>query len=131
MRRATIYGREVEMQGSPYTFYVYRKAFEGDLLKAIITAYQESPIDVSLLLQVVWAMAKTHDDETPEYIDWLREFDPEEFAVNELDWVGEVDGAISAELFRNEKTGRAYRFIRRIRRAVARRMGALAKRLGA
>lgn len=131
MRSATIYGREIEMQGSPYTFLVYRKAFGGDLLKAIIEAYQSSPIDVSLLLQVVWAMVKTNDEQTPDYADWLREFDPEEFAVNELEWVGEVDGVINAELFRGKKTQTAKRVFIRIRRAIARRMERLAKRLSA
>ena len=129
MQRATIYGREIEMQGSPYTFLVYRKEFGGDLLKAIIEAYKETPVDVSLLLQIVWAMAKTYNEKTSSYPDWLREFNVKEFAVNELKWVGKVDGAISAELFRCHKTTAARRIIRRIRQVIARRMDTLAKRL--
>ena len=130
MRKAEIYGREIKMQGSPYTLLAYSQAFGGDLLRDILSAYEETPPDIGALLRVVWAMAKTYDDETPEFAEWLREFDPKEFALNELDWIGEVDGAISAELFRGEQT-KARRAFRRIRREIARRMGALAQRIGA
>lgn len=124
MRRAVIYGRTVEMQGSPYTFLVYRTGFGGDLFHDIAAAYENNPPDMSMLLQIAWAMAKTHDDSVSEYEDWLREFDPKSFAIGDADAWGVIDSAISAELFRHEKTGRA-------RKWIARRMGRMAQRLGA
>ena len=124
MRRAVIYGRAVEMQGSPYTFLVYRTGFGGDLMHDIAAAYDNAPPDMSILLQVAWAMARTHDDAVPDYPDWLRGFDPRTFALGDAGAWQVIDSAISAELFRRKTAGR-------IRRWAARRMGSVAKRLGA
>lgn len=129
MRRAVIYGREIEMQGSPYTFLVYRTGFGGDLFKDIVSAYESSPPDMSLMLQIAWAMARTHDDGVSNYPDWLREFDPKLFAVGDADALGVIDSAITAELFRRRKTGRIRQWIAGCLDAVAKRLGASAYRV--
>ena len=123
MIKTVIYDREVTMQGSPYTFLVYREAFDGDLFKAVLAAYEGGTPDMSILLQVAWAMCRTHDDGVSDYASWLREFDPKSFALGDASALEVIDSAILAELFRREKTGRA-------RKWIARRMDALAKRIG-
>ena len=124
MRRAVIYGREIVMQGSPYTFLVYRSAFKGDLFNDLVDVYEHGRPEMSAMLQFAWAMARTHDDAVSDYPDWLREFDPRSFALGDADALGVIDSAISAELFRRRKAGRA-------RRWIAGRVDAMAKRLGA
>lgn len=125
MRKAVIFGREVAMQGSPWTLVEYRRAFGSDLLRDVMAAYSQTPPDMAAILQVVWAMARTYDEETPGFEEWIRGFDPKEFALEEAEWLGKADGAISAELFRGRKAGAR----ERARRWAARRLGALAKRL--
>ena len=129
MIKAVIYGREVKLQGSPYTLLAYRSEFDGDLFKAILSAYEAQPPDMSLLLQVAWAMARTCDDEVPAYAEWLRGFDPDSFALGDAGALGVIDSAISAELFRRTKAGRARRWLGRRVDALAKRAGALADRL--
>ena len=54
MRRAVIYGREIVMQGSPYTFLVYRSAFKGDLFNDLVDAYEHGRPEMSAMLQFAW-----------------------------------------------------------------------------
>ena len=129
MRRATIYGRDVAMQGSPYTLLVYRTAFGGDLFRDVAAAYGETPPDVSVLLQAAWAMARTIDDSVSDYPDWLREFDPKTFALGDAGAWAVIDSAVCAELFRRKETGRIGKWIARRMGSVAKRLGALADRL--
>lgn len=129
MRRAVIYDREIVMQGSPYTFLVYRTAFKGDLFNDLVDAYEHGRPEMSVMLQFAWAMARTHDDAVSDYPDWLREFDPKSFTLGDADAVGVIDSAISAELFRVRKTGRVKRWLGRRMVAVAQRLGAQAHRV--
>lgn len=129
MKKAVIYGRDVLLQGSPYTFLVYRTEFGGDLFKDILAAYEGDMPDMSLLLQIAWAMARTHDDSVSGYVKWLKEFDPKTFAVGDSDAMGVIDSAISAELFRRKKAGKSRRWIARRMESVAKRLVALADRV--
>lgn len=129
MRRVTVYGRDLKIQGSVLTQFYYRKEFGTDLYKAILQACEQTPLDASVLLTVVWAMAKTYDEETADYQTWLSEFDPKHYAVNDLSWLGEVDGAMCAELFRVRQT-LPKRITCRIRRIISKALGAMAERIG-
>ena len=124
MLKADIYGMGVSMQGSPYTYLVYRTEFGRGILADIQEAYSGDVPDMSIMLQVAWAMARTFDDAVPPYAEWLRGFDPKEFALGDSNAMEVIDKAASAELFRVRKTGRT-------RRWCARKMGFLAKRVGA
>lgn len=117
MLKADIYGMGVPMQGSPYTYLVYRTEFGRGILADIQEAYSGEVPDMSILLQVAWAMARTFDDAVPPYAEWLRGFDPKEFALGDARAMEVIDKAASAELFRVRKTGKAKR---RIARAVGR-----------
>lgn len=122
MRRGTIFGREVEMQGGPYALAAYRREFSAPLFSDLAKAYEEAPPDLATLLQVAWAMAKTADDATSPYLEWLREFDSREFTLADTAEVtGVIYSAISAELFRGGKT-------RGWRRCAVRLLGRLERR---
>lgn len=126
MREADVYGRRVRMQGSPWTLVEYRRAFGADLMADLAGAYEGGAPDAVVLLQVVWAMARTWDEGTPGFEAWLRGFDPAEFSADDRTWIGEADSAICAELFRGREAGRAARWRRRAGSA----LGRLAQRLG-
>lgn len=126
MLRGTIWGREVEMQGSPLTYLHYKREFGGDLGADLVAAYSNGSADAETMLRFAWAMAKTNDTSTLPYEDWLAEFDPEEFSVLQSP-VGVVDSAVVAELFRVRKATRA----ERLRKRLARLLDRLSKRIGA
>lgn len=126
MLRGTIWGREVEMQGSPLTYLHYKREFGGDLGADLVAAYSKGSADAETMLRFAWAMAKTNDTSTLPYEDWLAEFDPEEFSVLQSP-VGVVDSAVVAELFRVRKATRA----ERLRKRLARLLDRLSKRIGA
>lgn len=130
MERVVVYGRDLKLQGSVLTQFWYRKEFGTDLYKTILEACQQTPLDAGLLLTVVWAMAKTYDEETSDYQTWLGEFNPKHYSVTDMDWLGEVDGVICAELFRR-KPSLSRKAIEGIKRFLARVLGAMAKRLSA
>ena len=123
MLKADIYGMGVSMQGSPYTYLVYRTEFGRGILADIQEAYSGDVPDMSILLQVAWAMARTFDDAVPPYADWLRGFDPKEFALGDARAMEVIDKAASAELFRVRKTGKT-------KRRIARAVGRMAQRIG-
>lgn len=132
MIRARIYGRDVELQGSPWTFLVYSREFGSDLISDIVSLSrraEEDPMSVTEgMLRVAWAMHRTHDEDAPGYEAWLRGFG-EGFSLRaDASPVGVIDSAISAELFRDTspKGRRA-----RLRLRLARCLGSLAQRLGA
>ncbi len=125
MRRGVIFGREVEMQGSVWALAEYRREFGADLFADAAGAYEGGSPDVCVMLQIAWAMARSADESTSPYVEWLREFDSRLFALGDVSGaVGVIDSAIAAELFRVGST-------RRARRRLARLLGSLAKRLGA
>lgn len=126
MIRGTIWGREVEMQGSPLTYLHYKREFGGDLGADLAAAYSRGTSDAEEMLRFAWAMAKTHDPSISGYEGWLSEFNPEGFSALQSP-VGVVDSAVVAELFRiRQATWRA-----RLRRFVARLLDRISKRLGA
>lgn len=74
MRRTNLFGRDVKLQGSPWTLLEYREAFGGDLTYDFSRSHNDQEIDVEFFMRAAWAMAKTYDNETSEYITWLYEF---------------------------------------------------------
>ena len=129
MRRAALYGRSVAMQGSPYTLLVYRAAFGGDLLADLVEAYRDDVPDTTTLLQAAWAMCRTLDDGVADFPEWLREFDPMAFALDDADALGVIDSAIAAEPLRGGKARGARERAARLLDSLAQRLGALARRL--
>lgn len=116
MRKATVYGREIVMQGSPYTFIVFQNEFQSDLMQAILAAYETTPPKMGYLLKIAWAMAKTHSDDVEPFKDWIKNFDKGVFSLDETPAAVEViDSAIYAELFRYRATHKwrewLYRFL--------------------
>lgn len=126
MIRGVIWGREVEMQGSPLTYLHYKREFGGDLGADLAGTYSKGSADAETMLRFAWAMAKTRDESISPYEEWLSEFDPEEFSALDSP-VGVIDSAICAELFRVRKAGIA----ERIRNAIARWLARLSRHLGA
>lgn len=115
MQRARIWGREVEMQGSPWTFVVYRRAFGGDLLCDFLAASQKDPLELDDYLKVAWAMARTCSAEVADFEEWCGGFPDFTLADGEgAAFVSVVDSAVVAELFRPRET-RFQRFRRRLR----------------
>lgn len=123
MVRGTIWGREVEMQGSPLTYLWYKREFGGDLGQDLADTYAKGKADSETMLRFAWAMAKTHDPSISGYEGWLSEFDPEEFSVLQPP-VGVVDSAVVAELFRVRQAT----FAERVRGRIARWLDRLSKR---
>ncbi|WP_296012710.1 hypothetical protein [uncultured Adlercreutzia sp.] len=130
MREGVIFGRPVRMQGGPFALMAYRREFGADLLADALAAYRRDGGDVAAFLQIAWAMAKTADEETSPYAEWLREFDPREFTLGDAaQAVGVIDSAVAAELFRRGKARRARRWLARRMESLAHRLGARASRL--
>lgn len=132
MYRGRIYGREVEMQGSPMTLVVYAREFGTDLVSDIVALSRSAegdPLSVTEgMLRVAWAMHRTRDEDAPGYEEWLRGLG-EGFSLRaDASPVGVIDSAISAELFRDTSPQAP---LARLRLRVARSLGSVAKRLGA
>lgn len=113
MKRAVIFGRPVDMQGSPMTLLYYRNEFgvEADLYSDYAKACSEYA-DITTILQIAWSMAKTVDPlKVPDFVSWVGEFDASKFSLAGLDakgsWVSEVIEAFNAELFRDLTTEKA------------------------
>jgi len=105
MKRARIWGRDLEMQGSPWTFVVYKRAFGGDLLSDIIAAYAKSNLELFDLLQFAWAMCETASGSEPEFEEWCKLFPDFTLADGEATAVASVIiSAIDAEIFRRRET---------------------------
>lgn len=121
MKRCVIWGREVELQGSPLTLLVFKKEFDCDLAVHLSSSYKKDILDIEDFLKVAWAMAKTYSDEVDPYEDWLSQFDPGCFSLTEIP-IEVISSAINAELFCSMST------IQRIKRAISRWLGRLAKR---
>lgn len=115
MRRARIWGRDVEMQGSPWTFVVYRREFGGDLLSDIVSAYAKESLELYDLIRFCWAMCRTRSDEVEDFKDWCESFPAFTLADGEATAVASVIiSAIDAEIFRRGET-RFQRWRRSIR----------------
>lgn len=106
MRRGKIFGRDVEMQGSPLTLLIYKREFEGDLFADLVEAMSGETYDMEAFMRFAWAMAKTRNDEIADYEHWLEEF-PAEFSLLEGQAaLGVILSAADAELFRGKPTMR-------------------------
>ena len=119
MRRETIFGREVCLQGSPLTLLIYRQEFSGDSdahdgnlgaqLADLIQSEErdgETVFFVNLvgLLRIAWALAKTYDKRTPNFEAWLADFDESAFSLSDGDELSRiVDDVVTAELFITER----------------------------
>lgn len=99
MVSCSIFGRELKLQGSPVTLVEYHKQFKCDLMQDLIKAYSQGYINSAIILQIAWAMAKTHDKETEDFNTWIEAFDSERFNLLNADYLGVIDSAINAELF--------------------------------
>ena len=125
MKRAHIWGRDLEMQGSPWTFVVYKRAFGGDLLSDVVDTYKKDSIELVDLLKFAWAMCRTSSDGVPDFEEWCRSFTDFTLADGEAEAVASVIiSAINAEIFRRRET----RFQRWRRVVRARWLGWLQKR---
>ena len=124
MQRARIWGREVEMQGSPWTFLVYRRAFGGDMLSDIIAAEKKPEYELTDFLKFAWALCATCDDDILQFREWCESFDDFTLADGEgAAFVSVVQNVLAAEMFRD----RTPRYIRWWRSLRARWMGLLSK----
>ena len=130
MQRGVIWGREVEMQGGPLSYLVYKREFDRDLALDLVETYKSERMATEDFLRYAWTMARTYDDSVSGYEEWLSEFDYREFSIADSP-IGVIDSAISAELFRAPKATRAKRLLDRVKRALARWLGALSRRIGA
>ena len=128
MYRGVIWGREVCMQGGPLSYLVYKRAFDSDLACDLLDAYRAETVTVETFLRFAWTMARTYDPAISDYENWLAEFDLSNFSIADSP-VGVIDSAINAELFRSGASTRFGRFIRRIKNAIARWLGAISEHL--
>ena len=101
MVRTQILGRDVTMQGSPWTLVEYARAFQGDLLADFAEAVQKDTVDLVDYLKFAWALCRTAEPETGDFESWCREFDDFTLADGEGQaFVSVIDSAVMAELFR-------------------------------
>lgn len=127
MRKATVFGREIVMQGSPVTFIVYQNEFNSDLMQAIMAAYEQAPPKMGYLLKIAWAMAKTHDDSVEPFAEWIKNFDEGAFSIDDTPAALEViDSAIYAELFRFRPSSKIRGWLHRLMDALAKHSRAAA-----
>ena len=119
MRRETIFGREVCLQGSPLTLLIYRQEFSGDsdahdgnlgaqLADLLQTEERDGEtvffVNLIGILRIAWALAKTYDKRTPNFEAWLEDFDESAFNMADGDELSRiVDDVITAELFVTER----------------------------
>lgn len=111
MRKIDIFGKGVFLQGSPLTLLYYRNEFGTDLFRdfnAAMPRNDEDTYDVTLVLQCAWAMARTAEPKTPQFVAWMESFSGDGFtlsgAAHDGGWIpGVIEGAI-AELFRERPT---------------------------
>lgn len=118
---ATVYGRTLRLEGGPYALWCYRREFGSDLYQDMLASVQDGDVQLSIWLQIVWAMNRTADDSTPAYGDWLRAFP--DFDLGDSRSQAVIDQAMTAGFFRQpEQAGR----MGRLRGAVAGRVRSLA-----
>lgn len=125
MIRTRILGREVTMQGSPWTLVEYSRAFGADLLADFAEAVKGDTVELAEYLKFAWALCRTADPKTSDFERWCREFDDFTLAGGEGQaCVSVIDSAVMAELFRRPQARLAG--IRRWLRT--RRLGWLSRR---
>lgn len=85
MREITIDGKEVRVRATPLTLLFYRQEFGsdliGDLLKLQRMEQDPSAFDSILLLQVIWALAKTvQPKDFPSFERWVASLEVFDFS---------------------------------------------------
>lgn len=130
MVSCSIFGREMKLQGSPVTLVEYHNQFARDLMQDLVKAYSQGFINSAIMLQIAWAMARTHDSKTAAFDVWLTEFDKEKFNLVDADFLGVVDSAINAELFRGRATRKSKlkQWFKRLLERISKHFGCLADR---
>lgn len=119
MRRETIFGREVCLQGSPLTLLIFRQEFGGDAdahdgnlgaqLADLVNVEERDGstdyyINILGLLRVAWALARTYDKKIPNFEAWLADFDEAAFNLADGDELSRIiDDVITAEIFVQER----------------------------
>lgn len=117
-----IYGkRGLSVEGGPFALWEYRKEFGTDLYQDMLASVQDGEVQISVWLQIIWAMNRTADGSCPSYGEWLRSFPDFDLADSASRAV--MDRAMTAGFFRAARqAGEGRRF----RRALARPVRALA-----
>ncbi len=102
MQTITIGGRETRIAATPMTPWIYKRAFDADMLSEV-TALAALTDDAGMidygklplfgLIQMTWAMARTVEPKTPDFTSWLGSL--EFLDYNEIDF-----GAVMEELQR-------------------------------
>lgn len=79
MREIKLGNRKIIIHGSPITPYHYKKAFNqsfsGDLAAMSLMGNDYSKLDDINLLQMIWAMEKTHSNTIKQFEAWLMDFE--------------------------------------------------------
>lgn len=83
MRQIKIGDKEMKVRATALTLLYYKQEFNsdlvGDLLKVAECTKDPTKVDTILLLQMVWAMAKTEAFATkkphPGFVEWLNQID--------------------------------------------------------
>ncbi len=93
MKKIKLGDKDVAIMATPFTPYIYKKnfgqSFTGDLLKLQSMGEDISNFDDVNTLQLIWAMAKTADNNLEDFESWLKElnhldiFEPLEDVINE------------------------------------------------
>ena len=105
MQCAHVWGRDIEMQGSPWTLVVYREEFGGDLLSDVVEAFKRDPMALDDFLRFAWAMCRTADDSAGGYEEWCRSFPEFDLSDGKGSAFASVTvSAMNAELFRVRPT---------------------------
>ena len=130
MVSCSIFGREMTLQGSPVTLVEYQREFSCDLMQDLVKAYSQGFINSAIMLQIAWAMARTHEKTIPAFEEWLREFDTENFNLLDADFLEVVDSAINAELFRGSasRKHKIRKWFKRLLERISKHFGSLANR---
>lgn len=106
MRKIKVGKKEIKIMGSAITSFFYKQAFDaslsGDLMKLNECEKDLSKLDDVVILQMIWAMAKTVNREITPFVNWLEEI--EYIDLNEI--LNEVTEEASNACFRSsqEKT---------------------------
>lgn len=71
-------GKNVPMCAGPMTKRIYKKTFQGDLIKNIVnftTNYNNDLYHNEKLAQIIWSFAKIANPTLPNYNDWVDSCD--------------------------------------------------------
>jgi hypothetical protein len=91
MRTIKIGEQEIGLKASPLALIFYKQAFGtdlvGDLVKMRDIAEDPSNLDSVFLLQLTWAMAKTHEgvgNKFPDFMTWVADLESFDFTDEDV-----------------------------------------------